>query len=224
MCPQPRSHVGLRSALPAVHTGSLQAAVWGNATQEAPPALCGLCRCITHGHVSRRGGNSREKERGGIEVETGRCPPSAPWVRYLSVLSGGPLLPRTPCPTWCSSVAPVPPCSPSRSLTPNVSLPAVRPPTPPKTPSATSSQEAPSSASSQDDILTHPAEPSRHPVLGRNPKASFLRAALRFFLLEAASLWMLEMTNICTDQTRNYAWILGEDSQRSPGTWMLSYR
>lgn len=35
---------------------------------------------------------------------------------------------------------------------------------------------------------------------------------------------MVDMTDVCTDQTGDIAWIPGEDSQGSPGTQMLSYR
>lgn len=35
---------------------------------------------------------------------------------------------------------------------------------------------------------------------------------------------MVDMTDVCTDQAGDTAWILGEDSQGSPGTQMLSYR
>lgn len=134
------------------------------------------CRCIMHGHLSRRGGNSREKERGGKEVGMGRRPPSAPWIWYLSVLSGGPLLPRTPSPTWCFSIAPAPPAppspttspphSPSRSLTLSVNPPAVCDPL--RAPSATSTQETPRRHSAQ-----HPHGASQLSILtGWDPHPS----------------------------------------------------
>lgn len=134
------------------------------------------CRCIMHGHLSRRGGNSREKERGGKEVGMGRRPPSAPWIWYLSVLSGGPLLPRTPCPTWCFSIAPAPPAppspttspphSPSRSLTPSVNPPAVC--DPPQSPQCYQhpgdTQETLSSASSRGIPAQHPHGMGSSPI------------------------------------------------------------
>lgn len=189
------SHVGLCSALCAVHisAGSCVGQRHTRRHHQLLPTSAVWAKdrgCIMHGDVSRRGGNSREKERGGIEVEMGRCSPSAPWIWYLSVLSGGPLLPRTPYPTWCSSVAPALPCQlllppfllvapPGLSLPMSTFLQCV---TPPKAPNATSSQEAPSSASSQDGILTHPAEPNA----GEKPRSFISSCSFKIFLVRSS--------------------------------------